>query len=272
MKKTWLAVLVLIIIGLVGYAFLKKGANKGFDPLNATYSIEGQSVTLADGKAEMVAAPGSATKVVTTIFGQPVSGDLNGDGVVDAAVMLVQDPGGSGTFYYVATAINNNNVAQGSNAILLGDRIAPQNITIKSNKIVANYADRKPGDPMTAPPSVGVTKYFIYDRGDLKETFPGDLTLGVGQTGSTSGLSITFNALVQDSRCPIDVECIEAGAVNTNVTFKTGTKTETRNMASDGVPLQWNGYKISITDITPPRKSHTEIAPGAYRITFHVGS
>jgi hypothetical protein len=139
-----------------------------FDPGNATYSIDGQSVTLINGGNQTPAAPGSAEEVVTKIFGGPVSGDLNGDGVPDAAVMLVQDPGGSGTFYYIAVAINAPGGAQGSNAILLGDRIAPQNIEIKDGQIVANYADRKAGESMATPPSVGISKYFIYESSTLR--------------------------------------------------------------------------------------------------------
>src|SRR5258706_211088 len=55
------------------------------------------------------------------------------------------------------------------------------------------------------------------------------LTLGVGKSGTFKGLTITFNKLVQDSRCAIDVECIQAGAVNTNVTFSSAGHTETKN-------------------------------------------
>jgi len=158
--------------------FIKKTGNKNggsvsasmFDPFNATYTIDGQPVTLVDGKSEVAAAPGSASKVTTMLFGQPVMGDLNGDGKTDAALMLVQDSGGSGTFYYVAAAMNMGSTAQGTNAILLGDRIAPQTIAIQNGEILANYADRKPGEPMTTAPSVGVTKYFIYNGSSLVVT------------------------------------------------------------------------------------------------------
>jgi len=102
-------------------------------------------------------------------------------------------------------------------------------------------------------------------------TIPADMTLGVGQTGVAGTLSVTFNKFVQDSRCPIDVQCIQAGAVNINVTFVSGTATVTKNMPSDEVPQEFGGYKISIVDIMPPRKSGAEIDPRDYKITFHVG-
>ena len=138
------------------------------DPFNATYVIDGKPVKLVDGKSEVATAPSSTTMITTRIFGQPTSGDLNGDGAADAAFMLQQDSGGSGTFYYVAVAIGTTFGTHGSNAILLGDRIAPQNVEIQNGTIVANYADRRPGEPMTTQPSVGVSKYFTWNGATLQ--------------------------------------------------------------------------------------------------------
>jgi len=119
------------------------------DPLNATYLIEGKAVTLMDGRCELPAAPGSAMKTRTTVFGQPIRGDLDRDGDQDAVLLLTQDPGGSGTFYYVAAAVNVNGRYQGTNAVLLGDRIDPINMSIRNDTIVIEYADRCPEEPMS---------------------------------------------------------------------------------------------------------------------------
>jgi len=171
----WAAVIVLVVIG-VGVWVLFGGQHKAvaptvatFDPLNATYLVDGQPVALVGGKAQEPATPGSAEQVMTSVFGDPATGDLNGDGSADAAVIIVQNSGGSGTFYYVAAAIDTTKGAEGTNAILLGDRIAPQNISIQNGRILVNYADRKPGEPMSAPPSLGVSRYFIYQSSTLVE-------------------------------------------------------------------------------------------------------
>lgn len=102
------------------------------------------------------------------------------------------------------------------------------------------------------------------------QTADGDITLGVGQTGKVGGLSVTFNSFVQDSRCPIDVVCIQAGAVNVNVTLSDSEHSITKNMPSDEVPYEFDGYKVSIVSIAPPRESKKDIPSGAYRITFHI--
>jgi hypothetical protein len=133
------------------------------DPQNATYSIEGKSVTLINGKSE---------DGTTTMFGEPTTGDLNGDGAKDAGVILVVSGNGSGTFYYAAAALNNTNTYtyDGTNAIILGDRIAPQTESIQNEIYTVNFAERAPGEPMTTQPSVGVSKYFKVNGTTLQET------------------------------------------------------------------------------------------------------
>ena len=146
------------------------------DPQNATYIINGQPVTLVNGKAEQAAASGSAEKIVTQYFGNAVQVDLNGDGKMDSGFLLTQTTGGSGTFFYAAAAIQNPDGSYtGTNAILLGDRIAPQSTNVDPNnpaQFVVNYADRAPGEPMTTQPSHGVSKTFKLDNGMLIEVPP----------------------------------------------------------------------------------------------------
>ncbi len=137
--------------------------------LNGTYVLDGKSVTLVSGRAESEAAPGSASMIVTQYFGNEASGDLNGDGVPDVAFLLTQSGGGSGTFFYVVAALKTPTGYQGTNAVLLGDRIAPQTTQIENGKIIVNYADRNPGEPMSTRPSIGVSKYLRVENGILTE-------------------------------------------------------------------------------------------------------
>lgn len=99
-----------------------------------------------------------------------------------------------------------------------------------------------------------------------------EITLGVGQTGMFRDLSITAKSILQDSRCPIDVECIQAGSITVNVSLKSGGQTGTQNIASNGAAYSFAGYKISISKVDPPRMSKVEISPDAYHITFHIDS
>ncbi len=99
---------------------------------------------------------------------------------------------------------------------------------------------------------------------------PGSVMIGIGQSKTQDGVSITLNSIVQDNRCPIDVLCIEAGAVTANVTFRMGPTVKTFNMPSDEVPQTFQGHKISITKIDPPRMAKVQPDPNAYILTFLV--
>jgi hypothetical protein len=131
--------------------------------------IEGRAVTLVGGLSDVPAAPGSASRVVTRYFGNEATGDFNGDGQPDVGFVLTQSPGGSGTFYYAAVALRTPAGYVGTNAVLLGDRIAPQTTEARDGTLIVNYADRRPGEPMTARPSVGVSKYLKVVGGRLVE-------------------------------------------------------------------------------------------------------
>jgi hypothetical protein len=97
-----------------------------------------------------------------------------------------------------------------------------------------------------------------------------EVSLTPDVTADVSGLSIRFNSLVQDNRCPVDVQCIEAGAVTANVTLENDGKSETRNLPSDEVPYEFNGYKVSIVSVSPEARSTVSIKPNEYKVTFKV--
>ena len=121
---------------------------------NLTVGIDTQTFTLKDGVAEVPAAPGSAAKNTLRVVGDPVSGDVNGDGRPDAALLLANDPGGSGTFFFAVLAVNDGSSFHASNALPLGDRIKPQDVSFGDGTFVYRFLERKPGEPMSDDPRV----------------------------------------------------------------------------------------------------------------------
>lgn len=128
-----------------------------FDTKNSSFSLDGQSITLKNGISSVPSAPGSASSTITRYFGGEGRGDLNNDGQEDIAFIVTQDGGGSGLFYYVVAAIKGADGYRTTNGFFIGDRIAPQSITIprNSNELQVKFADRQPGEPMAAAPTVG---------------------------------------------------------------------------------------------------------------------
>lgn len=181
-----------IILGgfyaLNSYIYEQKQAPAGKDPANAEYRIEGESVQLVEGMSEMPAVPDSAEKVITQYFGNEVRTDLDGDGRDDAVLILTQSRGGSGTFFYVVAALNTERGYVGSEALLLGDRIAPQTTEVSKNPshkgvVVVNYADRAEDEPMTAQPSIAKSIWLKLDPqsmqfGEVVQGFEGEADPG----------------------------------------------------------------------------------------------
>lgn len=95
-----------------------------------------------DGRSEGEAAPGSAAKIITRMVEGPVFGDLNGNGHKEAALLLSQETGGSGTFFYVAAAIAKDGRLRCTNAVSIVDQVDPQTICVGDGVIVARYKDR----------------------------------------------------------------------------------------------------------------------------------
>ena len=76
--------------------------------------------------------------------------------------------------------------------------------------------------------------------------------------------------MIADNRCPVDVTCIEAGAVTAHVTMYDSDKVEERNFPSDEVPYKFGDYSISIVRAAPVARSTVEIDPDSYIVIFHV--
>ena len=123
-------------------------------PEDLTVTIDQQTFNLRDGVAEVDAAPGSAAKNTLRIVGEPVAGDINGDGKPDSALLLRNEPGGSGTFYYAVLAVNGGGGYRASNALALGDRVVPKTIEFTDGRFVYRFLERKPGEPIAAEPTV----------------------------------------------------------------------------------------------------------------------
>ncbi|MFC1710250.1 hypothetical protein ACFL0F_01135 [Patescibacteria group bacterium] len=139
----------------------------GTDPLNTSYEIEGITITLTDGEhTEEIL--GSSTSIITKAF-DIKEGSLRQEGGADTAVILTQESGGSGTFFYVAASLDEGDGYMGTNAIVLGDRIAMQTVEIENNQIIVNYADRTEDESMADEPSVGASRWFTVDEKTLVE-------------------------------------------------------------------------------------------------------
>ena len=138
---------------------------------NATYPSDvtpSKTVTLEDGKYSAPAAPGSASMITVQLADQYATGDLNGDGAPDAAVVLISSGGGSGTFYTLVAVINDKGKPNPTATTQLGDRIKLQSVAIASGQITVQLVKQGPTDPACCP-TLQATQVFKLQGGQLAE-------------------------------------------------------------------------------------------------------
>lgn len=127
---------------------------QGIDPLNHSYLIEKEKVTLRDGHAR-AKIPGTTAVIITEIIRRPVYADLTGDKVKDAVSVVMQHTGGSGTFYYLVAAAGGL-----IESYFLGDRINVVSVKIVNDIITVEYLDRSGSQSMAMKPSVRSSMSF----------------------------------------------------------------------------------------------------------------
>lgn len=135
--------------------------------------------------------------------------------------------------------------------------------------------------PSTAPspsPTANVTP-----TPQPSPTTPASVNLGQtfslqgGQTAriTAEDLTISFDRLVQDSRCPSDVQCIRAGDVTLGLTVSKASTTQTLELtagaAESASSAKFGDYSLKLTEVRPTSKTSTQTLTVAdYTISLNV--
>lgn len=80
---------------------------------------------------------------------------------------------------------------------------------------------------------------------------------------------ITPLEVVEDSRCPTDVQCIQAGTVRAKVRLEGPGGTQVVTMVL-GSPVAFGNKHVTLMNVTPSKNTSKPIAPSDYRFTFSV--
>ena len=100
-------------------------------------------------------------------------------------------------------------------------------------------------------------------------------SLAMGQTArlSSEGLSIQFEAVLEDSRCPVDVQCVWAGNAKVSIQIQqTGQTSQTLILNSNLEPREvaYEAFLIRYEDLAPQPRSDSQIPRGKYRLSLSV--
>ena len=89
-------------------------------------------------------------------------GDLDGDKQPDAAAMIVESGGGTGTFYYLFVLLNKDGrLVQIEHPEWLGDRSVIQRVTINRGVLAIRFITHRDADPACCPTRQVENKYRV---------------------------------------------------------------------------------------------------------------
>jgi len=124
--------------------------------------IPSGKATLSNGAYREPAAPGSATETVIRLGDKRVFGKVHGRET--GAVVLVTDPGGSGTFRDLALLTKEVEGWVNTDTVLLGDRVEVQSVAISGDTVVVMMKTHGPLDPMCCPSSEVVKGFAVKEN------------------------------------------------------------------------------------------------------------
>jgi hypothetical protein len=100
-----------------------------------------------------------------------------------------------------------------------------------------------------------------------------EFTLAPGETTAIerASLSIRFNQITGDNRCPADALCVLGGSADVSVTAMSARSTSDYVLRTgDMQPVQHDDFTISLVQVSPYPFSAQTIAPQDYRVTLTV--
>jgi hypothetical protein len=153
-----LILFVLFSLVLSGCGKSKESAQISTDALaNLEYQIDitqSDTAKLENGSFSEEATPGSALKIEVKLTDDIAFGDLNNNGIDDAAAILWASGGGSGSFSYLSAVLNKSGSLMSTNSIFIGDKIIIENLSINKGIITVNYLDREMDQAMSKEPTI----------------------------------------------------------------------------------------------------------------------
>lgn len=160
--------LIALLPAACGFAKVRDVSEINFDEITFRSSwTQPGKVQLINGEYREPAAPGSVTATVVKLTEKTAVGKLNGKEA--SAVILVTDPGSSGTFYDVAPLLRGPAGWMNQDIAFLGDRVKIHSLSIENDAIVVDMTAHGPGDPMCCPTRQGIQR-FVLNGDRLMET------------------------------------------------------------------------------------------------------
>jgi hypothetical protein len=110
--------------------------------------VSRKTVVLKNGRYENGSGANYLLVTMSDLIG---FGDFNGDGAEDAAVVVNENFGGSGSFASLVLVLNQSGIPVQSGSAAIGDRQQVNSIHLKEDQITLDLLTHSPKDPMCCP-------------------------------------------------------------------------------------------------------------------------
>ncbi len=142
---------------------------------NASFPLpeaNGNLIKFTDGKFRGAVVAGSLEEIRLNILDRVGRGDLDGDGVEDAALLMVKDPTGETPEYTLWAVINLGGIPDPRSSFLLGTDVQVGAITVEDLKIFINVVRPEPYDVPGTPTRRIKESYKLFgNRLERADTF-----------------------------------------------------------------------------------------------------
>lgn len=252
MKKITVGVLILIIVGTIGYvATLPKG---GEEPEPDENILERYSWTFTEiGEDEITKAPRTQVTLTIGTTSYPAgtySGSCTG---IEGSSWQLRENEKSGVICWFGGGGNEIGIFE------------------ENDRLVVKLGDLDEGDSETQP--FRGNYRTLFEIGPDARIFT--IYARIDQGASALGVKVIPLKVLEDSRCPVDAVCAQAGTVRLTARIESPSTTGGAASSSDvtielGKTATTETERITLTAVEPTAMTGKKIKSAEYRFTFRI--
>jgi hypothetical protein len=263
-KKTilWIGLIVIAIIGLIvwGSSGYEASAGTWEDTdvlcLPAGHANLGQHIhpdlkIIVDGEAEEIPSNiGVSSECMAETHTHDSSGEIHLETVSSNKEMTLAD-------FFAVWGEPIKRDGYETSVIINGEQVLdPGSVVLKDrDQILVEYTSSNDNEE---------------NASDNSDNGPQKIEAMIDQEASTLGVKIVPLEVLEDSRCPIDVECIQAGTVRVRTLLTSGLGTA-QQIFELGQAITTEAEMVTLIGVSPqPNSTEPAIEPDDYRFTFEV--
>lgn len=123
--------------------------------------------------------------------------------------------------------------------------------------------------PQPTTPSYATAIFALPSAMGSRSSQTATVVTSIGEGAEQLGIAVTPTAIIEDSRCPLGVACIQAGTVR--VETRIGDNWNgAKYVFSLGVPTQIGNRIVELIEVLPNAVSQKTLNPYDYRLTYRI--